>query len=161
MGPRKRLVIADDYQPFVDFCKQMFETEFDIVGVAHDGLELIAKVLSEKPDAVILDISMPLLNGLDAGERLKREMPSIQLIFVTAGSCPLIEAAALERGAPAIIHKGDGLNLKKVVESLLGISAQVRFRRVPNEPGTSFSDSHCSSVRQLSPISGDTPFNPH
>jgi two-component system, response regulator, stage 0 sporulation protein A len=59
MASGKRLVIGDDYRPFVQVCRKVLEPEFEIAGIAYDGLDLLAEVQLQHPDAVILDVSMP------------------------------------------------------------------------------------------------------
>jgi DNA-binding NarL/FixJ family response regulator len=63
-----RILIADDHQLLADACKSMLEPEFSVVGSVTDGCDLADAVDAFKPDIVLLDIYMPNLNGLDAGE---------------------------------------------------------------------------------------------
>ena len=66
--PGPRVLIADDHQLLADACKTMLEPEFQVIGVVTDGRALVKAALAQKPEVIVLDISMPLLNGLDAGD---------------------------------------------------------------------------------------------
>ncbi len=112
MTLRRRLVIADDYRPFVDVCRGLLEPEFEVLDVALNGRDLLVKVSQHRPDAVVLDVFMPIMNGLHAAEQIKLTYPEIQLIFLTADPRPSITAAAMERGASAVILKGDAEELR-------------------------------------------------
>src|ERR1700746_464714 len=78
-----RILIADDHQLLADACKSLLEPEFSVVGIVTDGRHLADAVAEFKPDIIILDIYMPRLNGLDAGEQVKQKTPGIKLIFLT------------------------------------------------------------------------------
>ena len=71
--PSARILIADDHQLLAEACKSLLEPEFLVVGVVTDGRDLADAVAAYKPDIVLLDIYMPLLNGLDAGEQVKKK----------------------------------------------------------------------------------------
>ena len=122
MATRRRLIIADDYRPFVDVCRDLLQPEFEVADVAFNGQELLTKVSLHRPDAVVLDVFMPIMNGLYAAEHIKRRYPEIQLIFLTADPRPSIRAAALERGASAVIFKGDAQELRAALRSALWAS---------------------------------------
>jgi DNA-binding NarL/FixJ family response regulator len=100
-----RILIADDHQLLADACKGILEPEFAVVGIVVDGNALVEAAFALKPDVIILDISMPLLNGLDAGERIKGEMPEIKLVFLSMSmSCDVV-ADAFRKGASAYVTK--------------------------------------------------------
>ena len=80
--PAARILIADDHQLLADACKGLLEPEFAVVGIVVDGRALIDAAFTLKPDVIILDIGMPMLNGLVAAERIKREMPKTRLVFL-------------------------------------------------------------------------------
>lgn len=102
---RARLLIADDHILLAGACKSLLEPEFEVVGVVPDGRALIKAAEELKPDVVILDIAMPGLNGLDAGERIKRSMRSVKLIYLTMNLGPNVAAEAFRRGASAYVVK--------------------------------------------------------
>ena len=119
MPLRKRLIIADDYKPFVELCRDLLEPEFEVIDVAYNGLELLTKLSVRQPDAVLIDVFMPLMNGLYAAEQIKKKYPGIKMIFLTADPRPAIRAAALDRGASAVIVKGDSHELLTVLKRSL------------------------------------------
>lgn len=103
--PSARVLIADDHRLVAETCKSTLEPEFEVVGVVTDGRALVRAAASLKPDIVLLDIAMPQLNGLDAGERIKSEMPKVKLVFLTMNSGPEVAAEAFRRGASAYVLK--------------------------------------------------------
>jgi len=80
---RTRILIADDHKMFAQGLQGLLEDEFDLVGTVTDGQALVAAAHALQPDIIIVDISMPVLNGLDAVRRLKDEGSSAQVIFLT------------------------------------------------------------------------------
>ena len=103
--PAARILIADDHQLLADACKNLLEPEFVVVGVVTDGRDLEAAVAAYKPDIVLLDIYMPLLNGLDAGEQVKKKHRGVKLIFLTMTFAADIAAEAFRRGASGYVLK--------------------------------------------------------
>jgi DNA-binding NarL/FixJ family response regulator len=102
---RPRLLIADDHTLLAEACKDLLQPEFDIVGIANNGRELLRMGAELKPDVVIVDVAMPQLNGLDAGEQIKRLAPSVKLIFLTMNLDPEVAAEAFRRGASGYVVK--------------------------------------------------------
>ena len=92
-----RLLLADDHAIFSDALRLYLEKGFDIVGVVSDGRTLVDEAIRIKPDVIIVDVGMPLLNGLDAARRIKELAPKIKFIFLTMQDDPNLAAAALER----------------------------------------------------------------
>jgi DNA-binding NarL/FixJ family response regulator len=103
--PAARILIADDHQLLADACKNLLEPEFLVVGIVTDGRDLIDAVATFKPDIILLDIYMPRLNGLDAGELVKRRNPSIKLVFLTMTLAADVAAEAFRRGASGYVLK--------------------------------------------------------
>ena len=102
---RARLLIADDHTLVAEACKSLLEPEFEVVGIADNGRTLCRAAFELKPDIVILDIAMPELNGLDAGDQIKRALPSTKLIFLTMNLSPEVAAEAFRRGASGYVVK--------------------------------------------------------
>ena len=100
-----RLLLADDHRLLADACKTMLEPEFQVIGVETDGRSLVKSALTLKPDVVVLDISMPHLNGLDAAQQIKQKLPSVKLVFLTMNQAPEIAADAFRRGASGYVLK--------------------------------------------------------
>jgi len=102
---RARLLIADDHTLLAEACKNLLEPEFNVVAVVNNGRELLRVAEELKPDVAVLDIAMPQLNGLDAGEQLRRILPSCKLVFVTMSMEPDVAAEAFRRGASGYVVK--------------------------------------------------------
>ncbi len=105
MTSRSRILIADDHNLVADLCRRLLETEFDVVGVVPNGRALVGAVGELKPDVIILDIAMPILNGLDAGRQVKEMLPAVKLIFLTMNPDPEVAAEAFRRGASGYLLK--------------------------------------------------------
>jgi DNA-binding NarL/FixJ family response regulator len=102
---RVRVLIADDHRLVADACRNLLEPEFNVVAMVSDGRELL-KVESElRPDVIILDISMPGLNGLDAGELIKQRNHTVKLIYITMSVAADVAAEAFRRGASGYVVK--------------------------------------------------------
>ena len=102
---RGRLLIADDHRLLAEACKKLLEPEFEVVGIVDNGRALIGMACELRPDVVVLDIAMPQLNGLDAGEQLKHLLPSIKLVYLTMNMAPDVAAEAFRRGASGYVVK--------------------------------------------------------
>lgn len=105
MPNRSRILIADDHNLVAELCKQLLETEFDVVGVVSNGRALLHAVSELKPDLIVVDIGMPILNGLDAGRQVKQLQPAIKLVFLTMNSDSEVAAEAFARGASGYLLK--------------------------------------------------------
>jgi DNA-binding NarL/FixJ family response regulator len=103
--PAARILIADDHQLLADACKNLLEPEFLVVGTVADGRDLADAVAALRPDIILLDIYMPRLNGLDAGEQVKKRNPGIKLVFLTMTLAADVAAEAFRRGASGYVLK--------------------------------------------------------
>lgn len=103
--PRPRVLLADDHRLVAEACVALLEPECEVVGVVTDGRAIVPKAIALRPDVVVLDIGMPLLNGLDAGRQLKQLMPTVRLIFVTMNEDPDLAREALGLGASGFLLK--------------------------------------------------------
>lgn len=102
---RTRVMIADDHRLVAEACKSMLEPEFEVIALVSDGRELLEAAVKLRPDVVVLDISMPQLNGLDAGELIKERHRSVKLIYLTMSLGPDVAAEAFRRGASGFVLK--------------------------------------------------------
>ena len=100
-----RVLLADDHTLVAEAFKQLLEPEYSVVGTVTDGRTLLAVAPKLNPDIILLDISMPLLNGLDAGRRLKQAMPAVKLIYLTVNEDPQLAAEAFRLGAVGYVVK--------------------------------------------------------
>jgi DNA-binding NarL/FixJ family response regulator len=105
MSHRPTILIADDHTLVADLCKRLFEPEFHVIGVVNDGRALLRAALELKPDVIVLDIAMPVLNGLDAGRQVKDLLPSVKLVYLTMNQDVEVAAEAFRRGAAAYLLK--------------------------------------------------------
>jgi DNA-binding NarL/FixJ family response regulator len=105
MSKRSRILIADDHNLVAELCKKLLETEFDVVGVVADGRALVRAASELKPDVIVLDVAMPILNGLDAGRQVKEMLPSVKLVYLTMNPDPEVAAEAFDRGASGYLLK--------------------------------------------------------
>lgn len=117
---RPRLLIADDHVMFAEALRVYLEKSYQVVGVVSNGRAMVADAIQLKPDVIVADIGMPLLNGLDAARRIKEQVPRIKFVFLTMHCDPNMAAAALELGPIAFVlkHSG-GAELLKGIEHVL------------------------------------------
>jgi DNA-binding NarL/FixJ family response regulator len=104
---RIRVLIADDDPAFLRSLETLIEQqpELAVAGVAADGLEAIELVERLDPDAVVLDLHMPLLDGVSATAHLRRDHPSLCLIALTGDEAPALHRAVREAGADEVLLK--------------------------------------------------------
>jgi DNA-binding NarL/FixJ family response regulator len=105
MTRRPRILLADDHTILLDSFKRLLEPTCEVVGSVKDGRALLEAAPKLKPDAIVLDISMPLLNGLDAAIHLKKSSPDTKLIFLTVNEDPDLAVEAFRRGASGYLLK--------------------------------------------------------
>jgi DNA-binding NarL/FixJ family response regulator len=102
---RPRVMIADDHTFVADACKKLLEPEYDVVATVGDGHALLRVAANLEPQVIIIDIGMPLLNGLDAGCRVKQLLSSVKLVFLTMNTDPAVAAEAFRIGASGYLVK--------------------------------------------------------
>jgi DNA-binding NarL/FixJ family response regulator len=102
---KPRVIIADDHTMLVEAFEKLLAPECDVVAKVADGRALLTAVNELKPDVVVLDLSMPLLNGLDAARQIKQTHPSVRLVFVTMNEDPDLAAQAFRIGGAAYLLK--------------------------------------------------------
>jgi DNA-binding NarL/FixJ family response regulator len=102
---RPRVMLADDHRLLREAFSHLLEPDCDVVGAVSDGRALLAAAPDLRPDIVVLDIAMPLLNGLDAARKLLRLMPAVKIIFLTMNEDPEIAAEAFRSGASGYLLK--------------------------------------------------------
>ncbi|MDX6401958.1 MAG: hypothetical protein QOF27_2564 [Gaiellaceae bacterium] len=104
-----RVLLADDEQPFLDALSPLIERQpqLSVVGTALDGLAAIELAEELDPDAVVIDLHMPRLDGVSAVARLRRDHPSMCVIALTGDKEPALHTAVTEAGADAVLMKGE------------------------------------------------------
>jgi len=102
---RPRVLLADDHSLLLDAFKKLLRPHCDVVGSAGDGREMLRLARELQPDVIVSDISMPLLNGLDAGTKIIKQWPDIKLIYLTLNEEPELVADAFRQGASGYLLK--------------------------------------------------------
>jgi DNA-binding NarL/FixJ family response regulator len=117
---RSTVFLADDHTMFVDALHIMLAGAYDVVGVAADGHEVLASLPRTNPDVVVLDMGMPLLNGLDTARQIGRLYPHIKLIMLTVDDDPDLAAEALQAGISGYLLKTSlGAELTDAIAAVL------------------------------------------
>lgn len=119
---RARLVLADDHTILLGAFTNLLEPEFEVVGTFSDGHALVEGAPALRPDVIVLDIGMPKLNGLIAGQRLKQELPTTKLIYLTMNSDTDFAAEAFRLGASGYLLKTSAASelVRAIRDVLLG-----------------------------------------
>jgi DNA-binding NarL/FixJ family response regulator len=98
-------MIADDHILVAEACKKLLEADYDVVATVGDGRALVRVAATLKPQVIIIDVGMPLLNGLDAGQQIKQLLRSVKLVYLTMNQDADLAAEAFRRGASAYLLK--------------------------------------------------------
>ena len=116
------ILIADDHTLIVEAFRKLLEPQYDVVATVPDGRALLDVASKMRPDVIVVDIGMPLLNGLAAGQQLKKIMPRVKLVYVTMNEDPDVAAEAVEAGASVYLLKSSAASelLKGIHEALKG-----------------------------------------
>ena len=102
---RTRLLLADDHKIILDGLRSLLESEFEIVGTAGDGRALVAATEQLRPDVIVVDISMPLLNGIEAVRQIKKLDKQVKVVFLTMHPDVTYAMRAFEAGASGYVLK--------------------------------------------------------
>ena len=118
---KPRIVLADDHPGMVEEIRLLLARDFDVVGSVSEGRALLSAVSQLKPDAVVSDINMPLVDGLEAGRRILRAGLCPAVIILTLYNEPELVHRALESGIRGYVLKVDaGEELALAVETVVG-----------------------------------------
>jgi DNA-binding NarL/FixJ family response regulator len=116
---RSTVLLADDHATFIDGLVHMLGRDFQVVGGACDGRTMIEMAKDKRPDVIVADISMPNLNGIDAARILRRDMPSIKILFLTMHSdFPLVEEAFRVGASGFVVKTCDMSELVKAIHAI-------------------------------------------
>jgi DNA-binding NarL/FixJ family response regulator len=102
---RIRVLLADDHPLTLEGIRAFLEPHCTSVGTVTDGRALVEEALRLKPDLIVMDITMPLLNGIDSAIQIKKSLPDMKLVFITMHSDPAYLEAALNAGAMGYVLK--------------------------------------------------------
>ena len=117
---KPRVIMADDHSLILAGLRKLVETECEVVGTAEDGRMLVEMAQKLRPDLILLDISMPLLNGLEAARQLNKLVPESKLIFLTMHASPTYATEAFQAGASGYLLKRSAASeLSQAIQSVL------------------------------------------
>ena len=117
---RARIILADDHNILVDAFKVLLQPRFEVVATFADGHQLVQEAPALNPDVIVLDIGMPVMNGLIAGQRLKEILPRVKLIYLTMNQDPDLAAEAFRLGASGFLLKNSaGSELVHAINEVL------------------------------------------
>jgi DNA-binding NarL/FixJ family response regulator len=117
---RPRILMADDHAIVLAGLRKLVEAEGEVVGMVEDGRALVEAAQRLRPDIVLLDISMPLLNGLDAARQISKLVPESKLIFLTMHATPTYATEAFKAGASGyLIKRSAAVELKQAIQAVM------------------------------------------
>ena len=122
--PRARIILADDHNLLLDAFRLILEPHFEVVATFADGKALLEGAPALNPDVIVTDIGMPVMNGLNACQRIKQILPKVKLIFLTVNDDPALVAEAFRSGASGYLVKNVAASelVQAIREVLLGRS---------------------------------------
>jgi DNA-binding NarL/FixJ family response regulator len=146
---RPRVFVADDHAMVLDGFTQLIGQEFEVVGTARDGEELLQKAPEAAPDVVVLDIGMPKVGGIEAARRLVALRPQTKIVFLTVNENPELAADALEavEGSSFLLKKGASAELLLAVRE----ASEGRAYITPQIARAAFDSARARDGHSLSP----------
>jgi DNA-binding NarL/FixJ family response regulator len=126
---RPRVLLADDHPLLLAALCTLLEAECEVVGAVSDGRALVEAASRLKPEVIVLDIGLPLLNGIDAARQIKKDQPDVKILFLTMHANPAYLKEALATGATGYLLKTSAR------EELLGALRDVIRNRIHVSPG--------------------------
>lgn len=116
------VLLADDHTMIAEAFRNLLQADYQVVAVVGDGRALLQTALEVKPDVVVVDVGMPLLNGLSAAQQLKQALRKVKIIYVTMNEDPDLAAEALRTGGSGYLLKSSAASelLKSIREVLRG-----------------------------------------
>jgi len=126
---RPRVVLADDHRAILDVVANLLAPRFDVVGMAGDGLEALRLLTALRPDAVVLDLAMPGLDGLALTARVRQIDSPPAIVMLTISADPALVEAALAGGALGYVIKA-----RAAADLIPAIEAALEGRRFVSAP---------------------------
>jgi DNA-binding NarL/FixJ family response regulator len=119
-GKGPRLLVADDHAIFAEALRVYLEKTHTVIGLVQDGHAMVTEGIRLRPDVIVVDVSMPRLNGLDAARSVNAQAPDIKFVFLTMRDDPNLAAAALELGPIGfVLKRSAGQELLKAIDHVL------------------------------------------
>ena len=124
---RPRILVADDHTLILAGTCVLLQTQYEVVGTVSNGRDLIEMALRVHPDIIIMDITMPGLNGIDAARQIKERLPAVKLVFLTMHGNPAYVSSALQAGGTGYVLKSAAnedllLALRSVLDGRMHVS---------------------------------------
>jgi len=149
MVRRTRLLLADDHPLFLEGVRRLLESKYDVVGTVADGKALIAAAQQLRPDIIVVDISMPEMNGLAAAQAIRKTVPSAKFIVLSVHSDQAYVSEAFRVGVKGYVSKrAAAAELLTAIKQVLDGRTYVTPLVSPETPGTS-KESKRLTLRQL------------
>jgi len=148
---KPRVLLADDHRMVTEGLKSLLADEFELAGIVEDGVALVKAARESRPDVIVADISMPLLNGLEALAQLKRDDPQVRVVFLTMHRDAAYARRALEAGALGFVLKHSAS-----AELVLALRAALQGRTYV-EPGIAAEVFRSASKHDVDPVATLTP----
>jgi DNA-binding NarL/FixJ family response regulator len=151
---RPRVLLADDHRLVAEALKSLLEEEFELLAVVEDGRQLVETARRLRPDAIVADISMPHLNGIDALVQLRRDNPDVRVVFLTMHKDAAYARRALDAGA-----RGYVLKHSAPAELVLAVRAALEGKTfiTPTLAGEVFRDLKVNPANPTNPVAALTP----
>jgi DNA-binding NarL/FixJ family response regulator len=135
---RPRVLIGDDHRLVVEGLAKIVQGECELVGAVGNGREVVAAAIEQEPDVILLDVTMPLLNGIEAARQIKREKPNIKIVFVTMQLNRDYVREAFEAGGSGYVLKQAAASelmmaIREVQEGRFFLSPMISERYLDNE----------------------------
>jgi DNA-binding NarL/FixJ family response regulator len=130
---RPRVLLADDHVVMAEALQSLLCTHCDIAGIVSDGNALVAKAIELSPDLIVLDIAMPVLNGIRAAQQIKKSMPEMRFVFLTIMEDSHSIAAALRLGPVGYVLKQQAASelmtaIRRVLSGRSFVTSRIRLR---------------------------------
>jgi DNA-binding NarL/FixJ family response regulator len=133
---KPRILLADDHRIFVAGLQKLLESDFEVVGTVEDGRALLTAATKLAPDVIVTDVSMPLLNGIEAAKQLAAIVPQTRIVFLSQHADTLFAAEALRAGGAAYVLKREAPD-----QLVAAIRKALRRKQTPASPSRTKTDS--------------------
>ncbi|HZS70564.1 MAG TPA: response regulator transcription factor [Candidatus Acidoferrum sp.] len=149
---RPRILLADDHTLVVEAFKNLLEPHFEVVGTVADGRALLEVAPKLAPDVILVDLAMPSLNGMDAGERLKQSLPNTKLIVLTMTEDASVAAEVMKRWANGfLLKKSAGSELIRAIKEVLKGESYITPKMAKRLLDEFVRDPHPAQPKSLTP----------